>query len=320
MNHNVNTENSPPPQCSPATAPSAVRSSRPAVVGQFITVILIWSLTPLAAVWTVHEIHWVWGLFFRFSLALLFALPLLLYFRQTLPIHRQALLCYASGAIGLVGSMAFCYMGAQYVSSGLISIIYGLAPLLTGLIGFWFMKQSRLSSLQWIGLILGFMGLYFSLGLQQSNGQLHVVGVLLEIVAMLLYIVSALAVKATGDGIHPVSQMMGTTLTSWLVFLLILPFFADTFPSALPSMKALIALFYSALFSSVLAFICYYQLLKNIQTSTLMLTTILTPVIATLWGAVLNAEPFGLHSVLGLALLCMGLTFYAKKSFRTSLA
>lgn len=124
MNHNVNTENSPPPQCSPATAPSAVRSSRPAVVGQFITVILIWSLTPLAAVWTVHEIHWVWGLFFRFSLALLFALPLLLYFRQTLPIHRQALLCYASGAIGLVGSMAFCYMGAQYVSSGLISIIY----------------------------------------------------------------------------------------------------------------------------------------------------------------------------------------------------
>ena len=30
---------------------------RLATVGQFIAVVLIWSLTPLAAVWTVHEIH-----------------------------------------------------------------------------------------------------------------------------------------------------------------------------------------------------------------------------------------------------------------------
>ncbi len=42
----------------------ALVSPRLATVGQFIAVVLIWSFTPLAAVLTVHEIHWAWGLVF----------------------------------------------------------------------------------------------------------------------------------------------------------------------------------------------------------------------------------------------------------------
>ncbi len=48
------------PQLQPAVAPVTPRL---ATAGQFIAVVLIWSLTPLAAVWTVHEIHWAWGFF-----------------------------------------------------------------------------------------------------------------------------------------------------------------------------------------------------------------------------------------------------------------
>ena len=41
-------------QVQPTVVPA---NPRLATVGQFIAVVLIWSLTPLAAVWTVHEIH-----------------------------------------------------------------------------------------------------------------------------------------------------------------------------------------------------------------------------------------------------------------------
>ena len=54
-------------------AASLNQNSRLATTGQFITVVLIWSLTPLAAVWTVNEIHWAWV--YLFDLAWLLQSP-----------------------------------------------------------------------------------------------------------------------------------------------------------------------------------------------------------------------------------------------------
>jgi drug/metabolite transporter (DMT)-like permease len=163
------------PQLQPAVAPV---SPRLATVGQFIAVVLIWSFTPLAAVWTVHEIHWAWGLFLRFSIAIPLALLCLLYFRLKLTINKTALLSYSAGALGLFGSMTFCYMGATRVSSGMISIIYGTAPLWSGLIAVFILKREHFLKRQWYGLILAVFGLSLTLGLGATHIQLDRLGVI----------------------------------------------------------------------------------------------------------------------------------------------
>ena len=310
MNNPINKNGFPTPLSKPVVAPFS-QNSRFATAGQFITVVLIWSLTPLSAVWTVHEIHWAWGLFIRFSLAIPIALACQAYFKVKVPVHPQALLSYAAGALGLFASMAFCYIGASRVPSTVISIIYGSAPFVSGLVAIYIFRSEKFSAYQWLGLLLGMLGLYFALGLNAQNLLLDRFGIGLEIVAMLLYVFSAFAVRAVAANIHPISQMTGATIMSWLGYCSLLPFFSSDMPDELPSLDTAIAIVYSAVFSSVLAMIFYYQLLNKVKPTTLMLMNIICPVLATLWGTWLNHELLSSHFILGLLLLCMGLACYA---------
>ena len=310
MNHPINKNGFPTPLSKPVVAPFSP-NSRFATAGQFITVVLIWSLTPLSAVWTVHEIHWAWGLFIRFSLAIPIALACQAYFKVKVPVHPQALLSYAAGALGLFASMAFCYMGASRVPSTVISIIYGSAPFVSGLVAIYIFRSEKFNAYQWLGLLMGMLGLYFALGLNAQNLLLDRFGIGLEIVAMLLYVFSAFAVRAVAANIHPISQMTGATIMSWLGYCSLLPFFSSDMPDELPSLDTAIAIVYSAVFSSVLAMIFYYQLLNKVKPTTLMLMNIICPVLATLWGTWLNHEMLSSHFILGLLLLCTGLACYA---------
>ena len=310
MNHPINKNGFPTPLSKPVVAPFSP-NSRFATAGQFITVVLIWSLTPLSAVWTVHEIHWAWGLFIRFSLAIPIALACQAYFKVKVPVHPQALLSYAAGALGLFASMAFCYMGASRVPSTVISIIYGSAPFVSGLVAIYIFRSEKFNAYQWLGLLMGMLGLYFALGLNAQNLLLDRFGIGLEIVAMLLYVFSAFAVRAVAANIHPISQMTGATIMSWLGYCSLLPFFSSDKPDELPSLDTVIAIVYSAVFSSVLAMIFYYQLLNKVKPTTLMLMNIICPVLATLWGTWLNHEMLSSHFILGLLLLCTGLACYA---------
>ncbi|NNP68079.1 DMT family transporter [Acinetobacter sp. Ac_5812] len=292
----------------------ALVSPRLATVGQFIAVVLIWSFTPLAAVLTVHEIHWAWGLFFRFSIAIPLALICLFYFRQKLILTPQALISYSAGAVGLFGSMTFCYMGATRVSSGMISIIYGTAPLWSGLIAVFILKRERFLKRQWYGLTLALFGLSLTLGIGTDHIQLDSLGVLYEMIAVLLYVFSMFAVAKVGAKIHPIIQTTGSTLVSWFGYLCLLPFFLSDMPTQFPSLQTSLALLYSALFSSVLAMIFYFHLIQKLNPTTVMLITILTPVFATCWGFLFNQETLSSHLVMGLMLLCFGLFLYAYRN------
>ncbi len=284
---------------------------RLATVGQFLAVVFIWSFTPLAAVLTVQELHWAWGLFLRFTLAIPLALICLFYFRLKLIVTKQAMISYAAGALGLFGSMSFCYLGATKVSSGMISIIYGTAPLWTGLISVLILKREHFLQRQWYGLTLAIVGLSFTLGIATDHIQLDMLGIGYEIIAVLLYVLSMFAVAKIGAEIHPIIQTTGSTLMSWLGYLCLLPLFISEAPTHFPSIQTSLAVLYSALFSSVLAMIFYFHLIQKLNPTTVMLITILTPVLATIWGIYFNNERLSSHLVIGLVLLCLGLFLYA---------
>ena len=306
---NQPTSDTPPPQTLPTVAP---RTALPlATVGQFAAVVIIWSFTPLAAVWTVREIHWAWGLFIRFSLALPIAWGMMQWMGITLPLHAQAIRSYVAGALGLFGSMTLCYIGAQHVPSAVISMIFGLSPMVSGLLAVWVMRTEKFSMRQRVALAVSVLGMALALGLGQANLHFHLVGILTIGLAMLLYVLSTVWVRQVGANIHPFSQTLGATLVSWLGYVLLLPFYVGEIPQQLPSQNGMIALLYSAVFSSVVAMLCYYALIRRVAATTAMLTTVITPVLATLWGLMLNHEQLGQHFILGLLLLCLGLAVYS---------
>lgn len=221
---------------------------------------------------------------------------------------------YAAGALGLFGSMTFCYIGATRISSGMISIIFGTAPLWSGLIAVFILKREHFLKRQWYGLSLAIFGLALTMGIGADHIQMDMLGVGYVMLAVFLYVISMFAVAKVGADIHPIIQTTGSTLVSWLGYVCLLPFFMNEMPTQLPGLQASLAILYSAFFSSILAMIFYFHLIQKLNPTTVMLITILTPVLATFWGVFFNHESLSSHLIIGLIFLCLGLSLYAYRN------
>lgn len=178
--------------------------------------------------------------------------------------------------LDLFGSMAFCYMGASKVFRNDLDYLWNSTFMVWLDCGF-ILKREHFLKRQWYGLIIAILGLSLTLGIGSDHIQMDMIGVSYEIIAVLLYVVSMFLVAKIGAEIHPIIQTTGSTLISWFGYLCLLPFFIAQAPMQLPSLQVWLALLYSAVFSSVLAMIFYFNLIQKLNPTTVMLITIITP-------------------------------------------
>jgi len=96
--------------------------------------------------------------------------------------HREALTTYLAAGIGLWGAMTSVYWSAQFIPSGLISILFGLSPVVTGVMAAFGWGERLVTPFRLAGLGLGLAGLsvVFAHGLDAGSGAtLGIAGVLL---------------------------------------------------------------------------------------------------------------------------------------------
>ena len=70
--------------------------------------------------------------------------------------------------------------------------------------------------------------------------------------------------------------------------------------------------------ASLIAMFCYFKLVKNVQATTLSLTTVMTPMLAIFLGAWLNQEKLSLMVFVGALVLLLGLAVYFYRDFKAS--
>jgi len=98
----------------------------------FVAVVLIWSTTPLAIKWSALGAGFGFAVFGRMAIGVVLCALLLVVMRIRMPWHRSARLTYAVGGLSVFCAMTLTYWAAQYVSSGMVSVLFGLTPLITG--------------------------------------------------------------------------------------------------------------------------------------------------------------------------------------------
>ncbi|MEF9956501.1 MAG: EamA family transporter [Acinetobacter sp.] len=270
--------------------------------------VFIWASTPLAIVWSVADLHPMWALVLRFFIALPLAVLVLLFLKIKFPRDRIALLSYLAGSLSLIGSQIFTYAATPYLSSGLIALMFGLAPIMAGLIGRFGFEQ-KLGNLQWIGMGTSIIGLAL---ICFSGSQKHVqpIGILFMLISVFAYALSIFLVKKINADVQPMAQATGSILVSTLCALLLLPWIWQYAPTHLPAAKSLLALIYTVLMASLIAMFCYFKLVQNLKATTLSLTTVMTPLIAILIGAYLNHEQLSAQVFVGANIILLGLLLY----------
>ena len=275
----------------------------------FIAVVLIWSTTPLAIQWSALGAGFGFAVFARMALGVILCALLLVALRIRMPWHRSARLTYAVGGSSVFGAMTLTYWASQYISSGLVAVLFGLSPLITGLGAAYWLKESAFTWNKIGGMLLGLIGLgmifYHNLflGAHAFGGIAAVLG------AVTVQSLGMVWMKRIGDQSSPVAINLG-------VLLFALPLFALTWwvtdgsvPVAMPKIAA-IAIAYLGLFGSVIGFVLYFYMIKHMETGRVALITLITPVSALLLGHGFNAEAVSLNVWIGTAGILAGLSLH----------
>lgn len=279
------------------------------VPAAYLGVILIWMTTPLAIKWSAEGSHFLFAVTARMWIGAILSLLLLRLSRTPFPWHRAARHTYLAVGGGIFGALGLTYWGSQYVPSGLISVIFGLAPLVTGLFAAFFLGEKNLSLLKVTGMLLGLAGLAVIFTGDSGPRVFELRGIGAVLCAMLIHCVSAIRVKQLAAAVPALASTAGGVLvatfllqTSWILLDVQLP--------ARVSAVAGWSILYLGVAGSVLGFSLYYYLLKQVEATRVALITLITPVLALLLGNLLNGEALTPVILLGTLIIMLGLVCF----------
>jgi len=279
------------------------------VIFAYLAVVLIWSTTPLAIKWSGEGVGFLFGITGRMFIGVVLALILTLIRYKSLPFSAKAIHVYIAAAMAIFGAMMPVYWGAQYISSGLISVVFGLTPIFTAFMAARVLQEQSLTVAKILGGLMGVAGLILVFSEQFKFGEDAVLGISAVLLSVILHSVSAIWIKKIDAGFPALVVTTGGLLLSLPLFLLIYFIFADPLPVIFP-VKPMWSIVYLGVMGSVVGFVSYYYLLSTLHASTVALITLLTPITALWLGYVFNEENISLFMLLGTMLVLMGLMLH----------
>ena len=280
------------------------------VPASFLAVVLIWSTTPLGIVWSSETVHPTMAVLSRMVIALIIGSLIILFSNIRLPWHRTAFKLYAYSAIGIVGGMLLSYFAARYLASGTMSLLFGLSPLVSGLLAQRLLNEPKFSPMRIMALILAFCGLGVVCSAKLALGSDAWIGLVLILCAVFLFSLSGVLIKTVDLAIHPIASTVGALLFSTPLFALAWLIFDASLPVETWSMRSIAAIFYLGIFGSLIGFIGYFYILQHLNASTVALVTLITPVFAMALGALVNNEQLSQTLMIGAGLVLAGLGLF----------
>ena len=135
---------------------------------------LIWGSSFIFIKYSIYTITPITAVLLRIFVA---ALCLFIYFKYSkkfLPFTRKDIKNYLTIAIlGNVLPFILVSWAEIKVSTNLTGIIMGLMPITTVMLAYFFVKEEKINTLTFLGVALGFFGLFFLLGIKNNiNGNL----------------------------------------------------------------------------------------------------------------------------------------------------
>lgn len=279
------------------------------VPAAYIGIILIWSTTPLAIQWSGDGVGYLFGITSRMILGVVVGLMVAGLFKVRLPWHAEACRTYLAAGLGLFFAMTSVYWSSQFIPSGWMSVLFGLAPIVTGLIATVWLAEQALNAARIVGMLLGLAGLaIMSLGSQQLGPQ-AAYGISGMVFSVFAYSLSAVIVKRIGAEVPALATTIGGLMVAVPLLVMVFVLAGEPLPGIVPY-KAMWSIIYLGIVGSVLGFALYYYVLRHVEATRVALITLITPVLALLLGYLLNGEPLQTEAMVGSAGILSGLLLF----------
>ena len=196
------------------------------------------------------------------------------------------------------------------INSGLAGLLVATVPIWSTIYSSMAGDKSVWHHKRLLGIIIGFLGLISIVGIETISGSADTYSVLQIVLAAILYS-TAMAIilrgMPNGDGVAINAIAMAITAVIFL------PSAISNWPTQTPSLKATLCLIGLGVLSTGLAFMVYFNLVKEIGQARGSMVTYLNTAFAVLLGVIVLGEPLTIGMIVGLPLVLVGSYFASRK-------
>lgn len=202
----------------------------------------------------------------------------------------------------------------RHISSGLSGLLVATVPFFAvAILAIFFKDRSALRPVPLSGMVLGFIGVVSLVGVDSLLGQLEPFWVLAVVTASLGYAIAPIMANRKMTNV-PTSGVIG--LSMLFVAIMYAPAALSRLPQELaksPEVDSLASVVALGVICSAIAFVLFFELLKEVGPVRASLITYLNTAVALLLGVSLLGEPITPGLLLGVPLIATGLYLSARK-------
>lgn len=288
-------------------------NSSPANIA-YISVIAIWATTPLAIKWSSDSLSPIAAVSSRMLIAFVCGIFLTVLFTRRIPLKRKNFKLYFAASLGLFPNMPLVYWAAQYIPSGLVSVIFALSPFLIGAASILLLGENPFNLRRVFSLFTAIFGLGLIFLEQLELGEHAIWGISAMLLSTALFATSSVWVKKLSTEVDAFEQTLGALAFS-LPGLLLCWFLMDGAAPENLSTKSMLSIVYLAVFGSLLGFAAFFYVIQKLSVAAVSVIPLMPPVLALLFGYLLNDEMLSQSIVLGTAFIIGSLAIYEGRMF-----
>ena len=210
----------------------------------------------------------------------------------------------------LVGPWYFITAAEQKITSGLAGLLVATVPIWAAILASIFGDKTVWHAARLFGLIVGFIGVVAVVGIESLSGRQDIVAIGMVLLAAMGY---AYAINMIT---RRIPEVPGLGLNTWAMILtaiVFLPFAIGSWPTQVPSVKAISAVVVLGVLCTAIAFIIFFKLIAEVGPPRASLVTYLNTAVAVVLGVVILDEQFTLGIAIGLPLVLVGSYFASRK-------
>ena len=197
------------------------------------------------------------------------------------------------------------------ISSGLAGLLIATVPIWSTIFASMNGDKTVWHSKRIVGLLVGFVGLIGLVGYESILGTSDPLSIAMILVAAISY---AFAVQMITQKLPDVSGIAINGLAMVFTAIAYLPFMISEFPApSSVSIESAISLVALGMFSTALAFISFFIVLKEIGPARSSIVTYVNTAIAVVLGVLILSEPLTLGIMIGLPLVMIGSFLASRK-------
>ena len=272
---------------------------------------MAWGIPYLFIKIAVDELEPAMVVLARAGLAAVLLLPLALFRKQVMPVLRRWKPMLAYTIIEIVIPWYFLSSAEQRISSSTAGLLIAAVPLVSVGVAFFMGRPARLSGSNWLGILIGMLGVAAIVGLDVGGSD---IGAVLEMAIVVVGYAVGPAILSRWMSDLPGVGVVAVSLAGAALIYVPIVLLTGAWPTAVPSGQVIVAIIVLAVICSALAFILLVALIAEAGPVRATAITYINPAVAILVGALVLGERITVWTIVGFALVLAGSYLVTRRS------